>query len=251
MLKAATMLFVLLSGTAHAAEPISKTEIRAGSDRQTQRKVMAQLSDLLLPGTFGGRPGHPPKRPLSDLWFHTRPRGTATEGVCVSDTVVIRFRPVETGPRDADTPVAASAVESTSQYRLRGAVDPASLDELDAAGQVRADQNCAAIDPRKAHFITAPDEDTLVEGLWMLRQAQAAPPPTMTCEGYKQPCAVVLAAIDPMTIESVDACSAKNGPPCYVIYGGSTSATLRADGTGRLISVKLGQEIVIADLRAD
>ncbi|MBA2935070.1 hypothetical protein HZF05_13295 [Sphingomonas sp. CGMCC 1.13654] len=245
------MLLVALSGAAHAAEPISKTEIRADTDQQAKRRVMAQLSDLLIPSPFRGRPGYPPKRPLSDLWFYTRPRGTATRGVCVSDTVVIRFRPAEDGPCDADTPVAASAVESTSHYRLRGAVDPASLDKLDAAGQVQADRDCAAIDPRKTDFIGAPDEDTLVEGLWLLRQGQATPPAAMTCEGYKQPCAAVMAAIDPAKIESVDACPAADGSRCFEVEDGDTSATLRADGVGHLLSIKLGQEIVIADWRAD
>ena len=188
------------------------------------------------------------------MLLYTRPHGTATRGVCVSSTVIIRFRAAEECPRDADTPVRASDIETSTHYRLLAPVEPKDLDRLDADAQVGADRTCAAVDVR-TDMITAPDEDTLVTGLWLLRKAKAAPaarkPVAIDCEGFKQSCDTVLAGIDPAKIESVGPCSAPGKDQCYVVEDGDISAELHADADDRVTCIKLGQEVVIADLRED
>jgi hypothetical protein len=255
MRKALLLLVVALAGPAWAAAPISKTEIRGLPDREAKRRVMAQLSDLLVADGYGSSKGHRPKVPLSDLWFRTRAHGTATAGVCVSSTVVIRFRAVADGPRSADTPVAASDIESTAYYRLLRPVDPDDMDRLDAADQVQADSDCAAIDVRNADMIVAPDEDTLVTSLWLLRKAKAAQrsrqPAALDCEGFKQSCDALLAALDPAKIQSVDKCPNAGNVRCFTMEDGDVSAELRVDPNDRVTSIKFGQEIIIADLRQD
>jgi len=255
MRKACLLLIAALGTPGWATPPISKTEIRALSDRDAKRQVMAQLSDLLLSSSYKGRKGQAPTRPLSDLWFYTRPRGTTTQGVCLSNTVVVHFRPVAGGRRDADTPVGASSIEVSNHYHLLAPVDPDNLYELDAASQLRADEECGRIDPRGTDLITAPDEDTLVNGIWLLRQAQAAtganPTFAMVCNGFKQPCSSVLATIDPAKVESVDACPSSGNDKCYEVEDGSSSAELRANANRQLGSVKIDQLIIIGDERAD
>lgn len=254
MRKTLLLMLMALNGPAWTAAPITKTEIRTASDAKAKQLVMAQLADLLVLEGYQGSKGHRPKHPLSDIWLYTRPHGTATRGVCVSSTVIIRFRAAEEGPRDADTPVRASDIESSTHYRLLAPVEPKDLDRLDADDQVRADRICAGVDVRTG-LITAPDEDTLVTGLWLLRKAKAAlaarEPVAVDCEGFKQSCDMVLAGIDPARIESVGTCSTPRKDQCYVLEDGDTSAELHADADDRVTFISLGQEIVIADLRAD
>jgi hypothetical protein len=254
MRSAFLLMLAALNGPAWTAAPISKAEIRAASDARAKQLVMAQLSDLLVLDGYKGSKEHPPKHPLSDIWLSTRPHGTATRGVCVNTTVVIRFRATEEGPRDADTPVRASDIETFAYYRLLAPIEPKDLDRLDADAQVRADRRCAAIEVRSG-MIAAPDEETLVMGLWLLRKAKAAlaarESVAVDCEGFKQSCDAVLAGIDPAKIESVETCPATGRSRCYVVEDGGTSAELQVDPDDRVTSVKLDQEIVVADLRED
>jgi len=254
MRNAFLMMLAVLNGPAWTAAPITKSEIRAAPDAKAKQLVMAQLSDLLVLEGYKGSKGHPPKHPLSDIWLYTRPHGTATRGVCVSRTVRVSFRATDEGPHDADTPVRASDIETFAHYRLLVPVEPKDLDQLDADAQVRADRKCAAIDVR-TDMIAAPDEDTLVTGLWLLRKAKIAlaarQPVAVDCEGFKRSCDVVLAGIDPAKIESVETCPNPGKSRCYVVEDGDTSVELHIDPDDRVTFIRLGQEIVIADLRED
>jgi len=88
-----------------------------------------------------------------------------------------------------------------------------------------------------------------------LRQTQAATEAdtafTTACNGFKQPCSSVLAAIDAGKIESIDVCPSSGKDKCYEVEDGDTSAELRTNANGQLRSVKIGQMIIIADERAD
>jgi hypothetical protein len=257
MRRAFLLMLLALSGPGRAAPPITKTQVRSLPADETKRRVLAQLSDLLvMDAPAANSTGHKPKHPLDDLWFYTRPHGTATRGVCVSSIVTVRFRAVDDGPRDADTPVRPSDIEVSAQYHLLRHVEPKDLDELDSDGQLRADRQCAALDPRTMSTITARDEETLVTGLWLLRQAKAAigtpKMPAMACEGYKQSCETVLAAIDPARVSSVSTCpEAPRNNRCYEVEADDTAAEIHVDADDHITSINLGQEIIIADLRED
>jgi len=255
MQKTSLLMLLALSGAARAAAPITKAEIRAASETEAKRRVMAQISDLLIPYGIKGRKGHRPKHPLADLWFYTRPHGTATRGVCVSDTVIVRFRAVAEGPRDADTPVAASDIESSVRYILLSPVQPKDMDKLDADDQVRADQDCASIHVPDTNMVQAPDEETAVTALWLLRRARSAAEKhqdlALNCDGFNQSCDAVLTGLDPAKVDSIQACPAARNSRCYTIESNDISMEVRGDADDRITSVKLEQEIIFAHYRED
>lgn len=247
-------LIIVLCSPAWAADPISKITIRAASEKQAKRMVMDQLSDLLISDGRGGVKGHRPKVPLSDLWFVTRTHGTMTPGVCASSIVIVRFRAVDAGPRNADTPVAASDLETSHRFKLLAPVKPGDLDQLDTEGQVRADRECAEIDARKADMISAPGEDALVNALWLLRAAKkqnGRPVVPLDCDGSPQPCDALFDELDPAKVESVDICPADSGSHCYRVEEGDVAAEIRSDAHDHVTAIKLDQEVIFADPRVD
>jgi len=255
MRKTFLLMLAALSGAGRAAAPISKTEIRAASGAEAKRLAMAQISDLLIPYGTQGRKGYRPKHPLGDLWFYTRPHGTATRGVCVSNIVIVRFRAVAEGPRNADTPVAASDIESSIRYKLLVPVQPKDMDQLDADDQVRADRACAAIHVPDTDMIQAPDEETAITALWQLRMARSAVEKhqdlSLNCDGFKQSCDTVLTGLNPAKVDSIQACPAAQNARCYTIEADDVSIEIRSDSDDRITSVKLEQQIIFADYRGD
>jgi hypothetical protein len=228
------------------AAPISKTEARALPTQVLKRRVLAQVADLLVEGP---RPTGTPHRPLSDLWFHTKPVATHIDGVCRSDLMVIEFQSdlPKGDDGDADTPVQASGLSVTSFFYVAAKGEKVRCDRLDLS------------DPR---FLRVADPLRARDGVSLLRRvatgaAQAKPPFAYHC-GQVADCLTVLALLKPATFAAIEDCTHDEDrearKACTTFTGDDLAVTVMHRDNGdaiEILSVSVREVITIADLRAD
>jgi len=240
----------IVSPAAKAAPsaPISKTEARALPTEALKRRVLAQVADLLVEGP---RPttGRKPRRPLTDLWFSTKPVATYVDGVCRSDTVVIEFESDLPRSRDgdADTPVRASGLSVTPNFYVAGDGEKVRCDRLDSS------------DPR---FLRAANPQRARDGANLLRivatgAAEAKPPFSSRCGGGAD-CTAVLTSLKLADFSDIEDCTRDEErdvqKSCTKFWGNDLAVTVihRDDAnTIEVLSVSTSELIIVADLRVD
>ncbi len=169
MRKSAAIGLVLALPVVAAAEPaapITKIETRSLPADEVSKRVMDQLSRIIMPSPDSNARPHP-KMPLSELSFWTKARATLVTGICAADGMTISFRRAgaEAG---ADTPVEASGVVAKTFYHF---IDwPKDLKRHDQSAKEAAfdEAHCAHVDPEHVQMIAAPDETDAAEGAWLL-----------------------------------------------------------------------------------
>lgn len=207
-------------GAAHASEAqevrsINKLEARALPERDVRRTVLQQLEDVLLFEPAPRRQG--PGSPLAGLSFYTKPYATQTAGLCQTDSVTVAFRPTDTATYDAGTPTHAAGVSAQPMFRVTRAIGPSQIGDLERGDIPDADAGCARLDPRKTHFFSAQNEDSAVQGIWLLRavarQARAdSSALEPNCAGYRGNCRLLLAALDQDRVVAIRPCDHPDPP---------------------------------------
>ena len=242
---------------------LTKLEARSLPSAVVKQRVLAQMSDILLPFPADRRT-RPPRLPLSDLWFWTRPHAARSPGLCTASLVTVGFDPAELPRSGASTPVRASQIEASVRYRfLKPPVDVSPKPIPDEAWNDQ-DQACRALDPFKEDFFEASHEDAAVEAAWALSQAadqaRAGPPAfQLSCgAGASAPgetCGQQLAGLRLSDIVSVEACEPDPKDPSSSCWSFDINNALRVriqeNALHEITHVEVEQVVIIVDLRAD
>lgn len=257
---------------ADPAPTLSKFESRRLPPELVKQRIAEQLADLLVSPSERPAPGKP-TRPLEDLWYSTTPRATGVPGVCQSDTVIFRFRPVDEASRPGDVPTSLVGVEATTGYRLvrpataraawaraRGeGADRKPLDYPDAAA-------CARLSTEEGQFTSANSAWQYLEVMSLLEEAQAAlrdgKPLDIACdyEPYKavDACKAQVLAFDPAKVAAIGPCgnvTLLKGQVCtrFDSWGDELDVYKQFVG-GQWVAIRVQipePGIVIADMRRD
>jgi hypothetical protein len=170
---------------ADRGKPISKLEARQLAPEALKRRVLDQLGDILVeaPRPQGRRV---PTRPLTDLWYYSRPRVTWHVGLCAYDTVVVTFRAVGDRERGAETPMRAEGLSGHTSYAFIRAPSEVEADESRPTATDQA--ACARHTDRQAYFRSESEQVALEGGLRlelmrMALEGSGSPPFPVTCEG--------------------------------------------------------------------
>jgi hypothetical protein len=264
MLKTLTVLLALLvaGSPAWAEGPITKREARTLPSGQVQRRVLAQIGDIL--DREPANPKADPVRPLDMLWLETKPHGTDVPGLCQIDILRVQFEAFGTPMRDADTPVRATGFTSYASFALLTELK-GDFNSLASSRDRSWTPDCA--DP-KAKFLArfeAPDAMTAVDGLQLLDMARKAAPTlgaSLTCSwltaDQAKECPQALQGVTPQTILTISRCESEPGlaagDQCLSIQSTDQQVKLlyRQTGAGKtLLAVRADWTIIIADQRID
>lgn len=225
-------LLGLVACTAGGGGTITKLEARTLPAVQVERRVMAQLADLVSEDRPSRRQA--PVNPLTQMSFSTEPYATDTPGLCRIDTLTVLFRPLRAGRADVNTPMQASGFRATSYYRFlrRPALDDDFLDVVTPSD----DAACREADGPDAAYFTADDEEGAQTGYLVLLhtlEAAAAETPgfALTCERWRtdegRTCLEVLRGLDARFVYAIDRCEpgrdAATGAYCHRVAIGERS----------------------------
>jgi hypothetical protein len=264
---AIVILFVLGSTGAMAHEPaaISKREARTLPAPQVERRVMAQLSNILEEERWDRR--RPPVRPLTDLDFVTKPRPTPVPRLCRVDRLKVSFRPMTRGKGDADTPVLADGFTASHYFHFSQAPNNY-FEELADYDRHQGGADCMGLSFTKEEFFEASSEEVATNGFFLARRvidAILGGKPAFPVECNKSPedriCADIVRNLM-ASIDSIEECEAEKVPlaGCYRIYAGDRVLRIVASpiafGANALppltpLDVKVEELIILADERVD
>lgn len=204
-------LLGLAACAAGGAGTITKLEARTLPAVQVERRVMAQLADLVSEDRPSRRQA--PVNPLTSMSFSTEPYATDTPGLCRVDTLAVLFRPLRAGRGDANTPVRASGFRATSYYRFlrRPALDDDFLDVVTPPDDAACRE---AGDPDVAYFVADDEEAARTGYLALLHTLEAADAETpafaLTCELWRteadRTCLEVLRGLEARFVYAIDRC---------------------------------------------
>jgi hypothetical protein len=159
-----------LRAMADDVAPITKIESRRLPAAEVTRRTLDQLSHILVLDPYPAT-DVPPKLPLSELWFWTRPRETYVPGLCAIDWVTVNFRPTKPPTQGADTPTLAESIQAKTVYRFVVLPDAIQMENRDwPLG--KDNPACAKIDPRIDSTFSAPNEADAAEGVWLLGEVE-------------------------------------------------------------------------------
>ena len=254
---AAIALVALWSGHARAEpsepRPITKLEARQWPDDVLKQRVLEQLKDVLIPVPYHSP--RPPTRPLTELGFWTRPQSTTSKGVCSSDDITIGFRFDQAAKRQgALTPSQATSLKAVERYHVADSVGPDIDSDVGPDEQADADEVCAGFNPLHDRFFSAPDAETaqfaaqLVDLLRKRARDQQLKVDCHISPPGDAACRKRLSELKPSDIAEIENCEPAG---CEDIDVGSglelRVMTLRGEPT----SVRVGEEVIIADERID
>lgn len=256
------------STIAREPTPITKREARTLPAPQVERRVMAQLSDIIEEERWEGR--KPPVRPLTDMSFATKPRSTRVPGLCRVDRLRVSFRPAEQGDGDADTPVIANGLSASHYFYFREVPKSHYHDVVDY--DRNPDQSaCNEVSLAKNHFFNAEGEESATNGFFLAQKVMneilgGKPEFPVDCdrspnEKYRT-CADIVREMKENPIDLIDSCESHDPPfsPCYKIYAGDRAmwiiASPIASGPNVLppftpLKVKVDELIIMAHERVD
>jgi hypothetical protein len=239
--------------------PLSKIEARRLSEAKLRQRILAQLDDVLVADLYKGRPGIAPRRPLTDVGFHTRPRAANVAGVCTADWLRFDLSPVESD-RGAATAMAVSGVTASRRYHLRRPITADEIRYISDEDRIATDADCRAIDPEKVNFIVADDDILAVEGAAALRDILSStrngvPEFTLDCGSSRKPCNELLRSINVAALNEVERCgwfSSLAGQNCLTLDTGDFRIKVVSSYKDRrIVSVDIDEMIILSHERID
>ena len=225
------LTILVLGGTAAVARepaPITKREARSLPAQQVERRVMAQLSDILEEERWERR--KPPVRPLADMDFTTRPYSTDVPNLCRVDRLSVSFRTIGDDDGDADTPAVAEGFTASHYFHFRQAPKSHYREVVDHERGPNPSA-CNGISLAKNDFFLADGEETATNGFLLAHRVMneilgGKPDYQVECESLQdekyRSCAGIVGEIRESSIDSISVCEDRDRPHsvCYKIYAG-------------------------------
>ncbi|HUO94423.1 MAG TPA: hypothetical protein VMU22_15965 [Rhizomicrobium sp.] len=260
-------LWQVIPASANDVRPITKIESRELPPDVVTQRVLSQLANILHLEKYTADPGHRPHLPLNDLWLWTSPRATYAPELCAADQVTVYFRPVAeiSGP---ETKTVAEGIHAKTYYRfLHLPVLPMfSAMGLSDVRDLRA--RCADVNPEKEQMLSARDEESAVEGVWLISELaselKSTPPSfTLDCHDYRDDdpqCLSDAKLMRPEEVTNIESCESDDGrATCWEIdqfgfHGHDIGVRLYVEtknGKPNIVRVHPIEWVTTADARAD
>jgi hypothetical protein len=162
LIRVAAATLAALAGSQAAAEPaaqpppqhtITKAQLRADPPAKTHQRLREIVWDMFERQDMR-RKARPVAR-LSGLALETRLRGTRVPNLCRYDSVIVEFAPDVPGRGDADTPVHAVGLHSSSQHYAFLAPPTQPYDKAADYKRLPSDSDCSGLKGRYQLFFTA------------------------------------------------------------------------------------------------
>jgi len=246
---------------ARDAGTLTKIESRKLPAAEVKRRTLEQLSRILILDPYPAT-DVPPKLPLSDLSFWTKPRETSIPGLCATDSVTVNFRPAKLPLKGAETPTFAEGIQAKTAYRF--AVLPKdSHIESRATPLGKDNPDCAKINPSVDQTFSARDEDDAVEGVWLVgeieRQAAKGNPSfALKCDfggpDANDRCIKALNELKQTDVSIIERCERAENETgeCLRIWMWNQQVSLDVIvDNGKIVRVAAGQVVTVSDQRAD
>lgn len=228
----AALLVMVIGVPLRAQERLNSQERRALTAKAADRLARRDLLSILKPT---GRYPHGNRRQIGGVWFRTATIGTHIPGLCVRDTLILNYAPIDT-PRDSEhydyegEPLRASGVEAMKHYRFVKAPSAGLFDTNDDRSSPsiwRSECRSLKEEEYGGGWFAAPDPEAAVRG-WLTFEAAidavlARPVVAEPCalyvrHGQKADCAATLAGLrDTEKLNEIAPCNAPTGKVCFKI----------------------------------
>ena len=255
------LLAVLFATSACGESPaLTKIEARSLPPQTVLRRVLDQFSDIVIlpaPETTSV----PPKHPLTELYYATRPRGSTVPELCQADQVTFEFSPASAAEDSASAAMKVSGIEATKTFHFL-APPVASDVQMSPADRRALDGRCRNTDPETG-FFQAEDDDLARTGILLLGQIQrdlasGTVPSSYHCETRAaEECVAIVEAATPDKVLSISSCTvfdAESAVSCTEIRASDVDLTVLSRGHDeslKPIRVKIQEMVMVADPREE
>jgi hypothetical protein len=142
--------------------PLTRTSVLAMAPDALSRRLFGDLSGIMFRIPGFGRLRDRPDQPLQWLHFLTRPYTTEDGGVCGTTHLTVYFHPVG-ARRGARTAVRPWRIFTEQNFFLLDHARLRSREAITDAERPRLEEACAAQDPRRTRWFTAPSSSEVAE----------------------------------------------------------------------------------------